>query len=103
LIPWKGRSPSITLVCSEFTSRCPVTGQPDFATLEVTYQPYRSIVETKSWKLYLWSFREERAFNETLAQSIANDFAAQVNPHRVVVEMKFHARGGIAVHVEATA
>lgn len=104
VIPWRkglGIPPHVVLRCSEFTSLCPVTGQPDYAELEVSYIPTVRLVETKSWKLYLWSYRQERAFNEELCARIADDFAAQVKPVEVVVTMRFHARGGIAVQARA--
>lgn len=78
-----------------------MTGQPDFAALTVEYLPGTQLVETKSWKLYLWTFRTEARFNEELCAAIADDFMAQVRPVRVTVTMRFHARGGIAVTARA--
>ncbi len=66
LIPWSGESVVIRLECSEFTSICPVTKQPDFGSLVIEYVPQSHLVETKSLKLYLWKYRSEPGFNEVL-------------------------------------
>ena len=87
--------------CREFTSRCPVTGQPDFATLRIAYAPKRLLIETKSLKLFLWSFRERAAFNEGLVVEIADRIFQQVSPEWVCVEGTFAARGGISVSAVA--
>ena len=92
----------ITLQCSEFTSLCPVTGAADFGTLEITYSPCAHVVETKSLKLYLSSYRTVRAFNEVLVERIAADFYAQIRPQYVKVRGTFHPRGGISVIAEQT-
>jgi 7-cyano-7-deazaguanine reductase len=101
-IRWSGPPITIALECSEFTSRCPVTGQPDFASLTITYEPGARIVETKSLKLWLWSWRERRAFNEAIVADIASAFVAQVRPRIVTVAGRFHVRGGIAVSPTCT-
>lgn len=101
-VEWKGGPITVTLNCSEFTSHCPVTGQPDFATLKIVYQPIKYIVETKSLKLFLWRYREKRAFNEALTAEIAEEFRKQIKPHFVEVTMEFFARGGISVTACAT-
>ncbi len=102
-VPWTGpRDMVVRLECSEFTSHCPVTGQPDFATLEIEYVPRDRLVETKSMKLYLWSFREARSFNEELVATIAREFARAVRPRVVTVRGHFAIRGGISVHPTCT-
>jgi 7-cyano-7-deazaguanine reductase len=102
IVTWPSQDAIVVkLDCSEFTSLCPVTGQPDFARLRLSYRPRNGIVETKSFKLYLWSFRTVPAFNEKIAHAIAADFFAQVQPEWVAVEMTFNARGGISVVAEA--
>jgi 7-cyano-7-deazaguanine reductase len=101
-LPWCFGDIAINLVCSEFTSQCPVTGQPDYATLEISYTPGEWFVETKSLKLWLWSFRGKKAFNEAITAEIAEAFAAQVKPLEVTVVMHFHQRGGIAVRAMST-
>ena len=101
LIPWTGGAITVRLECADFTSLCPVTGQPDFATLEIDYLPDRHLVETKSLKLYLWRFRDQQAFNEQLVDEIAADLHRQIKPLGLRVVGRFHARGGIAVTVSA--
>lgn len=92
----------VTLDCSEFTSHCPVTSQPDFARVKITYETRAHIVETKSVKLWLWSFRDERAFNEEIASRMADQFFAVVRPEWVTVTAAFNTRGGISVTAERT-
>ncbi len=87
----------VTLHCSEFTCVCPLTGQPDYATIDITYVPLRSIVESKSMKLYLETFRDIGIFHEHLAQDIGEDFVKFVKPRSVSVTVHFHVRGGIAI------
>ena len=101
LIPWHGSRVTVRLDCTEFTSLCPVTGHPDFATLEIAYVPDGHLVETKSLKLYLWRFRDRPSFNENLVDEIAGDLYAQLQPHWLKVTGRFHPRGGIAVTVDA--
>jgi 7-cyano-7-deazaguanine reductase len=88
---------AITLDCSEFTCRCPVTGQPDWATVEIRYRPGPRVVETKSLKLYLEMFREVGVFHEHVARTIRDDLVALLDPVELTVSMRFSRRGGIAV------
>jgi 7-cyano-7-deazaguanine reductase len=85
----------------DFTSLCPVTGQPDFARIEIAYVAGARCVETKSLKFYLASYRNERAFNEQVVNRILDDLVAVCAPRRMVVRGSFSARGGIGVTVEA--
>ena len=85
----------------EFTCLCPKTGQPDFATVRVEYVPHRLCVELKSWKLYLWSYRDEGAFHEAVINRILDDLVAAVCPRRARVEGDFNIRGGIHTTVVA--
>jgi 7-cyano-7-deazaguanine reductase len=85
----------------EFTCLCPKTGQPDFATVRVEYMPDRLCVELKSWKLYLWSYRDEGAFHEAVINRILDDLVAAVHPRRARVEGDFNIRGGIHTTVVA--
>ncbi len=101
LIEWSGQPITVRLDCSEFTSLCPVTGQPDFARLLIEYVPDRFLVETKSLKLYLWKYRNEPGFNETLVDRIASDLYAQIQPRWLRIEGRFHPRGGISVTATA--
>lgn len=87
----------VTLHCSEFTCVCPLTGQPDFATIEITYVPDKFIVESKSMKLYLETFRNVGIFHEHLAVDIGKDFLKFVKPKSVSVTVRFNTRGGIAI------
>lgn len=80
----------------EFTSLCPKTGQPDFATIEVWYTPDKLCVESKSFKLYLGSFRQHGEFHEDCTNRIMNDLIELLNPHQIKVKGNFSPRGGIA-------
>lgn len=91
----------IHLETSDFTSLCPVTGQADFAKIEIDYMPDKLCVESKSLKFYLASFRNERAFNEAIANRILNDFVGACAPREAIVRAAFSARGGIALTVRA--
>ena len=88
--------------CPEFTCLCPKTGQPDFATIQVEYVPDRLCVELKSWKLYLWSYRNEGAFHEAVTNRILDDLVAAIAPRRMRVEGAFRVRGGIGTTVVVT-
>src|SRR5690242_9908306 len=85
----------------DFTSVCPVTGQPDFARIDIDYVPDRLCVESKSLKFYLGSYRNERAFNEAVTNHILDDFVKACAPREVIVTAQFSARGGIALTVRA--
>jgi 7-cyano-7-deazaguanine reductase len=91
----------VRFVTDELTSLCPITGQPDLSTLTIDYRPDRRCVESKSLKLYLWSFRDRRVFAEALAVEIADEVMATAEPFEVTVVLAQHVRGGIAL--EATA
>jgi 7-cyano-7-deazaguanine reductase len=100
-IPWSGGEVVIELSCDEFTSLCPVTGQPDFGALTIRYAPGQWLVESKSLKLYLWQYRERGIFNEELVAAMADDLAAQLKPVWLEVCGRFKSRGGIAIAVTA--
>ncbi len=85
----------------DFTSLCPVTGQADFARIEIDYVPDRRCVESKSLKFYLASYRHERAFNEAVTNRILDDFVKACAPREAIVTAQFSARGGIALSVRA--
>ncbi len=91
----------VTLETSEFTCLCPKTGQPDFATIRVEYVPDQKVVESKSYKLYLWSYRNECVFHEHLANQILDDLVRVLDPHWMRVTGVFNVRGGIGITVEA--
>jgi 7-cyano-7-deazaguanine reductase len=85
---------------SEFTSLCPITGQPDFATITIEYIPEKRCVESKSLKLYLFSFRQTGTFYEEIVNRIYTDLFEQLSPRRLVVNGDFTARGGITSSVK---
>jgi 7-cyano-7-deazaguanine reductase len=91
----------ITLRTEEFTCVCPATGQPDFARLTIQYIPDEKIVESKSLKLYLQSFRNEGAFHEHVTNVILDDLVAVLEPRWCKVTADFAVRGGVAITVEA--
>jgi len=92
----------ITVDCGEFTCRCPITGQPDWATISISYRPGKLAVETKSLKLYLETFRDEGIFHEHLATKIRDDMVAALNPVFLKVTVNFNVRGGIALAAAST-
>jgi 7-cyano-7-deazaguanine reductase len=91
----------VTLLSNELTSLCPVTGQPDFSTVEIEYAPDGLCIESKSLKLYLWTFREEGHFCESLASLIARDIFDAAKPHWCQVTLKQSVRGGISIQATA--
>ncbi len=90
----------VTLETSEFTCLCPKTGQPDFANIRVEYVPDQKVVESKSFKLYLWSYRNEGAFHEHVVNQILDDLVRLLDPHWIRVVGVFNIRGGIGITVE---
>lgn len=96
------RSYWIHFDCSEFTSMCPVTGQPDFAVIHIRYVPDELCIETKSLKFYLASYRHTKSFNEEIVNRILEDLMSACSPRRMEVHGEFSARGGISVTVEAS-
>ncbi len=95
------RDYQIEIVCPEFTSVCPKTGQPDFGTLTFTYTPHQKCVELKSLKLYLQAFRNEGIFYEHVTNRILDDLVAVVAPRRMRLTAAFTPRGGITTTVTA--
>jgi 7-cyano-7-deazaguanine reductase len=100
--PAPERSYEIRFETPEFTCLCPVTGQPDFATIRIRYTPDERCVELKSLKLYLWSFRDEGHFHEAVTNRILDDLVALLAPRKMTVEGDFLVRGGIHTVVEAS-
>lgn len=94
-----GRDYVIEIVCPEFTSVCPKTGQPDFGTLTFTYTPQQKCVELKSLKLYLQSFRNQGIFYENVTNRILDDLVAVLDPRRLKLVASFTPRGGISTSV----
>jgi 7-cyano-7-deazaguanine reductase len=88
---------TVTLEATEFTSICPRTGQPDFGSVWIEYTPGDRCLESKSLKFYLWSYRDEGAFCESLAARIADDVVYAIAPKALRVEVRQSVRGGIAI------
>ncbi len=97
----RGRDYLVTLRTDEFTCVCPATGQPDFGKLIIQYIPDKKIVESKSMKLYLWSYRNEGVFHEHVVNVILDDLVAVLAPRWCKVTAEFAVRGGISITVEA--
>ncbi len=98
---YPGRDYTIEIVCPEFTSVCPKTGQPDFGTLTITYVPDQKCVELKSLKFYLQCYRNEGIFYENVTNRILDDLVAVVQPRRMTLVAAFTPRGGITTTVTA--
>ncbi len=99
--PAPNRNYRIHFETDDFTSVCPVTGQPDFAQIDIDYVPDHLCVESKSLKFYLASYRNEHAFNEAVTNRILDDFVKACSPREVIITAQFSARGGIALTVRA--
>jgi len=100
--PHPGRDYEVRCETPELTCNCPMTGQPDFATVIVTYIPDEKLVELKSLKLYLWSFRNEGHFHEDVTNRILDDLVAAIAPRKMTVQTVWNIRGGIATTVTAS-
>ena len=99
--PAPGRDYRIHLEIPEFTCLCPMTGQPDFARMELDYVPDRRCVELKSLKLYIWSYRNRGAFHEAVTNQILNDLVRATQPRFMRLTARFNVRGGIYTTVSA--
>jgi len=99
--PCPERDYRIVHTCPEFTSLCPITGNPDFATITVEYVPDRLCIELKSLKYYLFGYRQQGVFYEALVNRILDDLVAACAPRRMSVCGSFHVRGGISSIVSA--
>jgi len=99
--PAPERDYRIHMEIPEFTCVCPMTGQPDFATLTLDYIADKLCVELKSIKLYMWSYRNEGAFHEAVTNRILDDLVRAVQPRYMRLEAKFNVRGGIYTTVSA--
>lgn len=99
--PRPERDFEINMECPEFTCVCPKTGQPDFATIRITYVPDKICLELKSLKLYLWSYRNEGTFHEAVTNKILDDLVAACQPRKMTVVGDFNVRGGIHTTITA--
>ncbi|MEW6348141.1 MAG: preQ(1) synthase [Thermodesulfobacteriota bacterium] len=95
------RDYTIEFDCPEFTSLCPITGQPDFARITITYVPDKLCIESKSLKLYLGSFRNTGMFHEEITNRILEDLTAACQPRSMRVVGRMNPRGGISIQVTA--
>ena len=93
------REYNIEFVFPEFTSLCPKTGQPDFATIVINYTPDKLCIESKSLKLYFFAYRQYGSFMETITNKILDDLVSVCKPKIMVVEGRFNARGGTVINV----
>ncbi len=97
-----GRDYKITFNCPEFTALCPVTSQPDFGKITITYIADKKCVESKSLKMYLFSFRNHNSFHEEVVNRILEDIVAVCDPREITVYGEFMPRGGISLDIEAS-
>ena len=95
------RDTVVTFHCAEFTCLCPITGQPDFGTIEVAYIPDTLVLESKSLKLYLWTYREIGIFHEEVVNELLDALHSFLEPRWIKVTGRFNVRGGIAIDVTA--
>jgi 7-cyano-7-deazaguanine reductase len=100
--PHPDRDYEVAFSTDEFTCVCPMTAQPDFATIRIKFVPDRHLVELKSLKLYLWSFRDQGIFHEDVTNVILNDLVEAIRPRRMTVVGEFNIRGGIGTVVKAS-
>jgi len=99
--PQPDRDYTIRIDTPEFTCLCPMTGQPDFATIQLEYIPDRSCLELKSLKLYFWSYRDQGAFHEAVTNSILSDLVEAISPRFMRISADFNVRGGVYTQVIA--
>jgi 7-cyano-7-deazaguanine reductase len=99
--PHPDRDYEVAMAIPEFTCLCPITGQPDFATIRIRYVPDQHLVELKSLKLYIWSYRDEGVFHEDVTNRILNDLVHALRPRWAEVTGDFNVRGGIKTEVRA--
>ena len=99
VVPWSHADADATVefTTNELTATCPITGQPDFYELRLSYRPGESLIESKSLKLYLWSFRERGIFAEDLAATLLKDLAAACDPAEMTVDLTQQVRGGLQI------
>lgn len=99
--PRPGRDFTIRIDIPEFTCLCPMTGQPDFATIIIEYVPNKLCVELKALKLYMWSFREQGAFHEAVTNEMLDDIVKVIEPNFIRIRAEFNVRGGIYTTIVA--
>lgn len=99
MVPWDHANADATVefTTNELTATCPITGQPDFYELKLSYRPRESLVESKSMKLYLWGFRDRGIFAEALAATLLEDLVAACDPVEMTVDLTQQVRGGLQI------
>jgi 7-cyano-7-deazaguanine reductase len=97
--PQPDRDFTIRIDTPEFTCLCPLTGQPDFATIIIEYVPNKLCIELKALKLYFWTFRDRGAFHEAVTNEFLNDLVSLIQPNFMRIKADFNVRGGIYTHV----
>jgi 7-cyano-7-deazaguanine reductase len=99
LVPWSHGDADATVefTTNELTATCPITGQPDFYELKLSYRPKESLIESKSLKLYLWGFRDRGIFAEDLAAMLLKDLVAACDPEQITVDLTQQVRGGLQI------
>lgn len=99
VVPWDHGSTdaSIEFTTNELTATCPITGQPDFYELKLSYRPGVSLIESKALKLYLWGFRERGIFAEDLAATLLEDLVGACDPQEMTVDLTQQTRGGLQI------
>ena len=98
-VPWEHGETGATVefTTNELTALCPITGQPDFYELKLTYRPNGSLIESKSLKLYLWGFRDRGIFAEDLAATLLKDLVSACDPAEMTVDLTQQVRGGLQI------
>lgn len=99
--PQPDRDFTIRIDTPEFTCLCPMTGQPDFASIQLEYVPHQLCLELKSLKLYFWSYRDQGAFHEAVTNQILSDLVAAISPRFMRVSANFNVRGGVYTQIIA--
>jgi 7-cyano-7-deazaguanine reductase len=95
--PWSHGEATIEFTTNELTATCPITGQPDFYELKLSYRPKEALIESKSLKLYLWGFRDRGIFAEDLAATLLKDLVAACDPAEMTVDLTQQVRGGLQI------
>ena len=103
-VPWNhtGTDAVVEFSTDELTATCPVTGQPDFYELKLSYRPETRLLESKAMKLYLWSFRDRGIFAEDLAATLLKDLVAACDPAEMSVDLTQQVRGGLQIRTVVT-
>ncbi len=98
-VPWNhGETDTVVeFTTNELTAMCPVTGQPDFYELKLSYRPKERLLESKAMKLYLWGFRDQGAFAEDMAATLLKDLVAACDPSEMTVDLTQQVRGGLQI------